>query len=51
MTNYPELKGFNHRRLYRMKQSYEPYKGNEKVSTLLTQLYNDGEGGIPWWQI
>ena len=35
--NYPDLKGFN-RRLYRMKQFYELYKDNEKVSTLLTQL-------------
>ena len=37
-TNYPELKGFNRRGLYRMKQFYEFYKDNEKVSTLLTQL-------------
>ena len=37
-TNYPELKGFTRRGLYRMKQFYELYKGNEKVSTLLTQL-------------
>ena len=37
-TNYPELKGFNRRGLYRMKQFYELYKDNEKVSTLLTQL-------------
>lgn len=37
-ANYPELKGFNRRGLYRMKQFYELYKGNEKVSTLLTQL-------------
>lgn len=36
--NYPDLKGFNRRGLYRMKQFYELYKGNEKVSTLLTQL-------------
>lgn len=36
--NYPELKGFNRRGLYRMKQFYELYKDNEKVSTLLTQL-------------
>lgn len=35
--NYPELKGFNRRGLYRMKQFYELYKDNEKVSTLLTQ--------------
>lgn len=36
--NYPELKGFNRRGLYRMKQFYELYRDNEKVSTLLTQL-------------
>ena len=32
--NYPDLKGFNRRGLYRMKQFYELYKDNEKVSTL-----------------
>lgn len=36
--NYPYLKGFNRRGLYRMKQFYELYKDDEKVSTLLTQL-------------
>ena len=36
--NYPELKGFNCRGLYRMKQFYELYSDDEKVSTLLTQL-------------
>lgn len=36
--NYPELKGFNRRGLYRMKQFYELYKDNEKVSPLVTQL-------------
>lgn len=36
--NYPDLKGFNRRGLYRMKQFYELYKDDEKVSTLLTQL-------------
>jgi len=35
---YPNLKGFIRRGLYRMKQFYELYKGNKKVSTLLTQL-------------
>ena len=34
----PELKGFNRRGIYRMKQFYETYKGNQKVSALLTQL-------------
>lgn len=37
-NNYPELKGFTRRGLYRMKQFYELYKDDEKVSTLLTQL-------------
>ena len=32
------IKGFNRRGLYRMKQFYETYAGNEKVSALLTQL-------------
>ena len=36
--NYPELKGFNSRGLYRMKQFYELYKDEEKVSPLVTQL-------------
>ena len=36
--NYPELKGFTRRGLYRMKQFYELYKDNEKVSPLVTQL-------------
>ena len=34
----PTIKGFNRRGLYRMKQFYELYKDDEKVSTLLTQL-------------
>ncbi len=33
-----DLKGFNRRGLYRMKQFYETYCGNEKVSSLLTQI-------------
>ena len=37
-TNYPELKGFNRRGLYRMKQFYELYSDDKKVSILLTQL-------------
>ena len=36
--NYPELKGFNRRGLYRMKQFYELYQGEEKVSPRVTQL-------------
>jgi hypothetical protein len=39
-ANCPEIKGFNRRGLYRMKQFYETYKGNEFVSTLLTQSAN-----------
>ena len=35
--NYPELKGFNRRGLYRMKQFYELYKDDEKVSPLVIQ--------------
>ena len=35
---FPGIKGFNRRRLYRMKQFYETYAGNEKVSPLVTQL-------------
>ena len=36
--NYPDLKGFNRRGLYRMRQFYELYKDDEKVSPLVTQL-------------
>jgi predicted nuclease of restriction endonuclease-like (RecB) superfamily len=36
--NYPVIKGFNRRGLYRMRQFYETYKDNEIVSTLLTQI-------------
>lgn len=36
--NYPDLKGFNRRGLYRMKQCYEMYKDEEKVTPLVTQL-------------
>lgn len=35
---YPELKGFTRRGLYRMRQFYELYQDDEKVSTVLTQL-------------
>ena len=35
---FPGIKGFTRRGLYRMKQFYETYAGNEKVSTLLTQI-------------
>ncbi len=36
--HFPGIKGFNRRGLYRMKQFYEIYAENEKVSALLTQL-------------
>ncbi len=36
--NCPEIKGFNRRGLYRMKQFYETYKDHEFVSALLTQI-------------
>jgi len=36
--NFPGIKGFNRRSLYRMKQFYELYKDNEIVSPLVTQL-------------
>jgi len=35
---YPGIKGFTRRGLYRMKQFYELYADNEKVSPLVTQL-------------
>jgi len=34
----PTIKGFTSRNLWRMKQFYETYEGNKKVSALLTQL-------------
>jgi hypothetical protein len=37
-NEYPDIKGFNRRGLYRMRQFYEIYVGDEKVSTVLTQL-------------
>ena len=35
---FPGIKGFNRRGLYRMKQFFELYDGNENVSPLVTQL-------------
>ena len=35
---FPGIKGFNRRGLYRMKQFYETYSGDEFVSALLTQI-------------
>lgn len=34
----PGLRGFTRRNLFRMRQFYETYRGDEKVSALLTQL-------------
>ena len=36
--NYPEIKGFTRRGLYRMKRFYETYKSIEFVTTVLTQI-------------
>jgi len=36
--NAPEIKGFNRRNLFRMREFYETYSNNKKVSTLWTQL-------------
>jgi predicted nuclease of restriction endonuclease-like (RecB) superfamily len=36
--NYPEIRGFNRRGLYRMRQFYETYKDNQNVSPLVTQI-------------
>jgi predicted nuclease of restriction endonuclease-like (RecB) superfamily len=35
---HPDLRGFTRANLFRMRQFYETYKGNEKVATLLRQL-------------
>jgi predicted nuclease of restriction endonuclease-like (RecB) superfamily len=35
---HPDIKGFNRRGPYRMRQFYETYRGNEKVSPMVTQL-------------
>lgn len=39
---YPEMKGFNRRGLFRMKQFYETYTDSELVSTLVTLLQSFG---------
>ncbi|KNY29230.1 DUF1016 N-terminal domain-containing protein [Pseudobacteroides cellulosolvens] len=36
--NHPQIKGFNRRGLYRMRQFYETYKDNEFVTPLVTQI-------------
>ncbi len=35
---HPNLRGFTRRNLFRMRQLFETYRGDEKVSALLTQL-------------
>ncbi len=35
---HPDIKGFNRRGLYRMKQFYETYKGDKFVTPLVTQI-------------
>lgn len=35
---HPDLRGFNGRGLWRMKQFYETYKDNEKLTPLVTQI-------------
>ena len=37
-AQHPDLKGFTRRNLFRMRQFYETYQGDEKVSPLVTQL-------------
>lgn len=37
-NEFPGIKGFNRRGLYRMKQFYEAYEDYEKVSPLVTQI-------------
>jgi predicted nuclease of restriction endonuclease-like (RecB) superfamily len=36
--HHPNLRGFTRRNLFRMRQFFDTYKGQEKVSALLTQL-------------
>jgi len=45
-TKLPEMKGFNRRGLFRMKQFYETYSAPELVSTLLTLIENPNENKI-----
>ena len=35
---YPGMRGFTRRNLFRMRQFYEAYRGQKKVSPLVTQL-------------
>lgn len=38
LQNEPNIRGFNARNIWRMKQFYETYKGNEKLSTLWSEI-------------
>ena len=38
VKEFPGIKGFDRRGLYRMKQFYDTYKNDEFVTTLLTQI-------------
>ena len=44
--NCPEVKGFNRRGFYRMKQFYETYKENEFVNIVINKIYG-GKGILP----
>lgn len=49
-TEHPELKGFNRRGLYRMKQFYDTYASAQFVSPMMTQIQiagNEGPGIVP----
>jgi predicted nuclease of restriction endonuclease-like (RecB) superfamily len=45
-TKLPEMRGFNRRGLFRMKQFYETYSNPELVSTLLTLIENPNQNKI-----
>ncbi len=38
VRRYPGMRGYTRRNLFRMRQFFEAYRGQEKVSALLTQL-------------
>ena len=38
-SKYAGIKGFSAQNIWRMKQFYETYSGNEKLSTLVRELY------------
>lgn len=42
---YPKIKGFNHRGLYKMKQFYETYTSMSFVSSSMTQIQNTDNKG------